>query len=143
MLNINKELILDKIRKNKHLVCNRITIPSLLSKTLKVEGNLFSEGTVEIEGQIRGNIKGDIVTLRENANVEGDIRANIVNIKGYFKGQIFAEKVNISREARIFGNIQYFSLTVEDGASIEGQFKRVKNKDTMKVVFLPKTTEKA
>ena len=115
-----------KLKFNKELLFNRTSVPSLISETLEIEGTLKSKGTIEIEGKIKGDIKADIVTLRETSFTEGTIKANIVNIKGRFEGKVFANKLNISKEARVFGEVNYFSLSVEDGALIEGQLKRSK-----------------
>jgi cytoskeletal protein CcmA (bactofilin family) len=121
-------LIFKKMKVNKELLFNRISVPSLISQNLKIEGNLKSNGVIEIEGEIKGDIKADIITIRETAIVEGTIEANIANIKGAFNGKIFANTLNFSKEAKVLGDINYFSFSVEDGASIEGQLKRSRDK---------------
>ena len=98
---------------------------SIISKDLSIKGNLTSEGLLEIEGRIEGDIIGNIITLRETANVNGNITAKILNIKGKFDGTIKSERINISGKADIKGTLEYVSLCVEDGASIEGELKRV------------------
>lgn len=108
------------------------SMPSLVSKTLEIKGDLISSGIVEVEGKITGNISAHTLTLRENAEVAGDIYAQIANMKGKFTGNVYAEKINISGEARIDGHMEYVSLSVENGASIEGQLKRVKAKEEIK-----------
>jgi cytoskeletal protein CcmA (bactofilin family) len=128
-----KKTLFKKMKVNKEILFNRMSIPSLIAKNLRVEGILVSTGTIEIEGKVKGDIKGDIVTLRETAEVEGTIKANIINIKGYFKGKAFSNKLNASKEAKLYGDINYCSLTVEDGALIEGQLRRSKDK-----IFNPK-----
>jgi len=127
-----QNLIKNKININKEILFNRIAIPSLISESLKVEGTLKSKGVIEIEGKVKGDIRGDIVTLRETAVVEGTIKANITNIKGKFTGKIFSNKLNLSKEAKVSGDINYLFLSVEEGALLEGQLKRTKDKSEEK-----------
>ncbi len=101
------------------------TNTSIISKDLSIKGNLHSDGLLEIEGKIEGDIVGNVITLRETASVNGNITSKILNIKGKFSGIIKSERINISGKADIKGTLEYISLCVEDGASIEGDLKRV------------------
>ena len=109
---------------------NSNSTPSILSNSLKVRGDLISSGMIEIEGLIDGNISSNSVILREDAQVEGEIIAESVIIKGSFRGNIRAKNISISSKAKVFGAIEYMCLAVEDGASIEGQFKKFEVKPT-------------
>ena len=116
--------------------------PSILAKTIFVQGDIKSLGILEIEGKTKGVIKGNIVIIREEGVVDGEIEAESVDIHGTFTGDIKANNVNFFKKAKIIGNVEYKSLTVEDGASIEGQFKQISgavsatnvNSETLKVV---------
>ena len=100
------------------------TLPSIIASNLSIEGIINSTGTIEIEGYIKGNIIGNSISIRETGKVEGEISANQVNIRGKFTGNIKAKNLNIFSKAEVFGEIAYQNLTVEDGASIDGQFKK-------------------
>ena len=108
---------------------------SIISKDLSIKGNLKSEGLLEIEGKIDGDIDGNVITLRETAVVNGNIIAKVVNVKGKFDGIIKSERINISGRADIRGTLEYVSLCVEDGASIDGELKRVNDVKNGKVDF--------
>lgn len=98
---------------------------SVIAKGLFITGNLNCEGILEIEGKINGDINGNVITLRENSSVTGNITAKIINIRGEFNGIVKSERINISGKANIKGTLEYVSLCVEDGASIEGDLKRI------------------
>lgn len=100
------------------------TLPSIIASNLSIEGIINSTGTIEIEGYIKGNVIGNCISIRETGKVEGEISANQVNIRGKFTGNIKAKNLNIFSKAEVFGEIAYQNLTVEDGASIDGQFKK-------------------
>lgn len=116
----------NKITKKIEVISTNFkTTPTIFSKDLHIEGNINSSGLVEIEGFVKGTIKGNSVIIRENGSVEGDLFAQTLNIRGNFNGNIKAKNINISGKAKITGFIEYGSLTVEDGASIDGQFKQI------------------
>ena len=102
------------------------TTPTIIARDITIEGNLNSSGVIEIEGNVKGIIRGNLIILREECFVEGSIIGENLNIRGRFEGSIKAKNINISSKARVHGEIEYESLSVEDGASVDGQFKRLK-----------------
>jgi cytoskeletal protein CcmA (bactofilin family) len=112
-------------RKIEHISANFKATPTILAKDLKIEGDISSAGLIEIEGFVKGNIKGNSVIIREGGNMEGELMAESLSVKGKFSGTIRAKNINISSKARITGVVEYCSLSVEDGACIDGQFKQV------------------
>lgn len=99
--------------------------PTIIARDLKIEGEISSAGLIEIEGNIKGVINGNSVILREEGFVEGTIIAESLSLRGKFEGTIRAKSISISSKARVHGDIEYESLCVEDGACIDGQFKRL------------------
>jgi cytoskeletal protein CcmA (bactofilin family) len=104
------------------------SIPSIISKDTKIEGQVTSSGVIEIEGHIKGQINSNSIVIREEGLVEGEIFADSINIRGNFDGTIKARNINVFNKAKITGTIEYQSLSVEDGASIDGQFKQISSK---------------
>lgn len=104
---------------------NQKATPTILSRDLIIEGKISSTGLIEIEGKIQGSINGNIVIVRENGNVEGEIISENLSIKGNFDGTIKSKNISISNKANVKGSIEYKSLSVEDGASIDGEFKKI------------------
>ena len=112
-------------RKIECISANFKSTPTILAKDLKIEGDISSSGLIEIEGFVKGNIKGNSVIIREGGNMEGELVAESLSVKGKFSGKIRAKNINISSKANINGVVEYCSLSVEDGACIDGQFKQV------------------
>jgi cytoskeletal protein CcmA (bactofilin family) len=100
------------------------TVPSLISKNVSVEGNIFEGGIIEVEGKIKGNVEANTLTVRETGEILGEIKCKIFNIKGLFNGGVIAEKINISDTAKVSGVLQYKFLSVDYGASVNCQLKR-------------------
>lgn len=107
------------------LSANFKSTPTIISHDLRIEGEITSTGLIEIEGNINGTIKGNSVILREGCFVEGTIIAESISIRGKFDGTIRAKNIDITNKAKVTGTIEYGSLCVEDGASIDGQFKKL------------------
>ncbi|MBP7710792.1 MAG: polymer-forming cytoskeletal protein [Rickettsiales bacterium] len=101
------------------------TTPTILARDLTIVGELTSSGMIEIEGRIKGTVRGNLVILRENGFIEGDVFAESLSIRGSFEGNIHAQNIDISSKAKISGEINYGSLSVEDGACIDARFKKI------------------
>jgi cytoskeletal protein CcmA (bactofilin family) len=99
--------------------------PTIIARDLTIEGEINSSGLVEIEGRIKGSINGNSIILRENGIVEGTITAESLSIRGSFEGKIKAKNIDISGKARIIGEVEYQTLSIEDGACIDGHFKKI------------------
>lgn len=99
-------------------------IPSIIGTSMKVSGDLDSEGAVQIEGTIHGDVRCAEVTVGRAANVLGNIHADVANIHGTVSGEIRAQSVVLSATARVTGDVVHEDLTIEAGAYIEGQMMR-------------------
>lgn len=99
-------------------------IPSIIGTSMKVSGDLDSEGAVQIEGTIHGDVRCAEVTVGRTANVLGNIEAEVANIHGTVNGEIRARSVIMSSSARVTGDVIHEELTIDAGAYIEGQMMR-------------------
>lgn len=98
--------------------------PSVIAADLNVLGNIISDGVLDVDGKIHGNIRCHTVSLRPNGKVVGDIHAEIVHVYGAIEGVIKAKTVMLYSTARVVGTIMHESLSIEDGAFVDGKFKR-------------------
>lgn len=112
-------------KKMEIISANFKSTPTIIARDLTVEGDLVSSGLIEIEGSIKGKINGNAVILREEGCVEGTIIAESVSLRGKFDGVMKAKSITIAGKAKVLGNIEYELLSVEDGASVDGQFKKL------------------
>ena len=112
------------VKKFEIIGSNAKSSPTIIARDLAIEGDLTSGGLIEVEGGISGTIRGNSVILREESIVNGTIIANTLNIRGSFEGAIKVQNLSISSKAKVLGNIEYHTLCIEDGASIDGQFKK-------------------
>lgn len=100
------------------------SVPSIIGPDVHLLGNLVSESAVDFSGTIDGNIRCDTFTLRANGTVKGEVTANTVHIHGTVKGLIRAKIVNLLASCKVEGIIIHEQLAIEDGAFVDGKFKR-------------------
>ncbi len=91
---------------------------------MNILGNIVSEGNIDFNGTLDGNIRCATLTLRENSSVKGEIVANTVFAYGKIRGLIRAKIVQLFASCNVEGVIMHEALTIEDGAFVDGKFKR-------------------
>ena len=113
-------------------VSHEITV--VLQKGCHLEGRLQFEGTGRIDGQFKGEIfTPDILIIGDEAEVSGQIEADIVVVSGQFNGEIYAtQRVEIQPPAVVRGTIQTAILQVEEGAVFDGKTKMLGPLPTLK-----------
>ena len=97
--------------------------PSVISADMNVLGSIISDSFIDIDGKVDGNVKCESVIIRENGVVKGDVVASNVQIYGYVEGLVKADSVSLYHSAHVIGTIMHASLTIEDGAFVDGKFK--------------------
>ncbi len=103
--------------------------PSVIAKDIHMLGNVVSEGTVDFDGKLDGNIRCDNLVVRNNAFIKGEILANSVSIYGKVKGLVRAKSVHLYASCHVEGIIMHEALTIEDGAYLDGKCKRTDKLD--------------
>lgn len=95
---------------------------AFLGEGTKFEGSLSFEGTVRVEGKLKGDIFAkDILIVGDNGVVEGEIKVDTIIINGLVKGNITAaRRVEISPPGRFYGEIETPTFILNEGAVFEG-----------------------
>jgi cytoskeletal protein CcmA (bactofilin family) len=101
------------------------SVPSIISTNLTITGNMKTDGDVQIDGTIDGDVHSKQMTLGESGVVNGSIVADLARISGTVNGAITARVVELGRSAKITGDINHYSLAIEPGAFIQGQLTHV------------------
>ena len=103
-------------------------ITTLISGGTEIEGDIRFRGNVHVEGTIKGNITSDngMLQLVKGSSVTGNIRAADVRIDGTVNGDVYAtDRLELSRNAEINGNIFYDVMEMVAGAAINGRMERM------------------
>lgn len=100
-------------------------VPSIISADLRVVGDLISEGDVQIEGVVEGDVKSKSLTIGENALIKGSVISDSVRIRGTVDGEIFSRSVLLAKSSRVRGDITHESIAIEAGAYLDGRCRRL------------------
>jgi cytoskeletal protein CcmA (bactofilin family) len=101
--------------------------PSIISASLRIVGNLVSDGDIQVDGTVDGDVQSRSLTVSQGAAVNGGIAADSVRIDGAVNGHIRASNVMLGPTARVLGDIIHTSLVIEAGAFIEGHCRRMES----------------
>jgi cytoskeletal protein CcmA (bactofilin family) len=94
---------------------------SHLSKAITINGDLESDGELQIFGNVRGQVCADRLVVGAGAYLEGDVIARDVHIEGRMEGRIFALNVTLDSGAEVNGRIFHNTITVAKGARIDAR----------------------
>lgn len=120
-------------------------ITGFLGPETEFEGKLSFKGIVRIDGRFKGDVKTEgTLIVGETAVINSDIHAAVVIVSGEVRGHIVAgEKIEILAPARVFGDVEAPSVTINAGVIFEGNCHTQKEDSPVdnKVAFLQKTSE--
>ena len=105
---------------------------SLLSKKIKIEGDIQGDEDLRVEGQFKGTIKvvGDFF-IGQSGVVEADVEADNIVIQGKITGNVLARKqLEIQSSGQLLGDCQAKSIDIREGAIFEGRSRMLKSPAT-------------
>src|SRR6266576_6148350 len=87
-----------------------------------LQGRLEIQGDLKIAGNVEGDLKatGD-VTIDSGATIQASIEGANVQVRGQVNGNVTAKRrLTLGGSGRLNGDVKVGRLTVEDGASLNG-----------------------
>lgn len=103
----------------------RAAVPlSIIGADVRVVGNIITQGEMQIDGQVEGDIACTRLVVGEGARITGEVTADTVRIHGHVDGRIIANAVTIARSAEVVGDITHETLEIEAGGRLEGHLIR-------------------
>jgi cytoskeletal protein CcmA (bactofilin family) len=98
-------------------------INTLLGKGTTFEGKLTFEGTVRVDGKLKGEVfSDDVLIIGEGAYVEAEIDIGEVIIQGTVVGNVRANRaIEIHAPGKVKGDLHTPSLQVDKGVVFEGR----------------------
>ena len=95
--------------------------PSLLAAHLRIEGNINGTADLQVDGNVRGNVKVAHLIVGEAGNVEGDVEAETIEVRGRVVGAISGKSVKLYSSAYVEGDITHETLSIDIGAFFQGR----------------------
>ncbi len=97
-------------------------IETVIGPNCRLSGVLQSEGGVRVEGVFEGQVQitGNLI-VAESARVVAEIQAYNVVVSGQVKGNVTANRIEITETGKVFGDLNVNTLLLNEGAYLRGQ----------------------
>jgi len=114
--------------KRKRKPMSRSGLTAFIDEGSEIEGRYTFSGTVMLNGRFKGEISStDMLIIGDKGVMNGNIRAGQVLINGEVVGNVSAaERVELKRAARVFGDVEAPVVVVEEGVIFEGHCRMTK-----------------
>ena len=96
-------------------------VPSIISQGTHIVGDITTDGEVQIDGKVEGNVRCRSLIIADTGEVSGKVTCESVTIHGTITGTVHGKSVSLSSSARMIGDVNHETLTVEQGAHFKGQ----------------------
>lgn len=98
------------------------SVISIIGPGMKVVGDCRTEGTIRVEGDVKGSIwAGKAVVVGRDGHVDGDITTQDAVISGTVHGALVAEsRLELQATCRIEGEVRARRMQLEEGAVLNG-----------------------
>jgi cytoskeletal protein CcmA (bactofilin family) len=93
---------------------------SVVEPLLKISGNLRSDGDIQVNGQVNGDVQCARLIIGRTGVIIGNITVDEIVVLGEVKGVIRATRVIMQETARVKSEVFHQELVIEKGAWFEG-----------------------
>jgi cytoskeletal protein CcmA (bactofilin family) len=97
--------------------------PSIVSSDVTITGLLASDGDMQVDGRVDGDVRCVRLVVGESGAIKGEVTAEFVTVRGRIEGGIRARELALAATARVEGEILHTTLEVEAGAMVLGRFR--------------------
>lgn len=95
---------------------------SVFSSDIRITGDVAASADLHIDGHVQGDVTCTALVQGEGSEIVGAVKAENARLSGTVRGTISARDLVILKSARIHGDVHYDSLTIEQGAQVDGRF---------------------
>lgn len=98
---------------------------SVVGPGMRVEGDCHAEGTIRIEGTVRGSVHAEkAVVVGPGGRVEGDIETQDAVVGGTVEGTIRARsRLELQESCRVTGDLHSRRVKLEEGGYVDGRIE--------------------
>ncbi len=94
---------------------------SFLGNEVVITGNVTGKGDLHIDATVDGDVACKSLILGSSGRVKGNVVAEKGAIAGAVEGTLNVGALTIEKSARIAGDITYQTVSIENGAQVEGR----------------------
>lgn len=96
---------------------------SVFDTQMVVEGDIETDGTLRVDGSMRGNVRrADVVVVATGASITGSVSAREVIIGGMITGNVTAvERIELQESGVVAGDIEAAAINIQEGGKVDGR----------------------
>ncbi|MDR6510672.1 cytoskeletal protein CcmA (bactofilin family) [Novosphingobium capsulatum] len=95
---------------------------SVLGADVAVRGDITAAADLHVEGRVDGDVACAALVQGESSVITGAITARSARLAGTVNGAVTVADLVVGKTARIVGDVTYDTLTIEQGAQVQGRF---------------------
>lgn len=99
---------------------------SVLGADLRITGEVVTTGSVEVLGEIEGNITAHGLLIGAEGRVKGSVQADTVEVKGRLDGKVTCNSFTLRSTAAVKADVTTSGIVIESGAAMDGRFLKAK-----------------
>jgi len=98
---------------------------SVLGADVTITGNIRATADLHIDGHVEGDVDASSVVQGAESRIIGNVRAETARLTGTIDGKVVVRHLVIERTAKINGDVDYETITIENGASLDGHLRHM------------------
>ena len=95
---------------------------SVFGPDIRIKGNVAASADLHIDGHVEGDVSCTSLVQGESGEIVGGVTAETARLSGTVRGTINVRELVVLKSARIYGDVHYDALTIEQGAQVDGRF---------------------
>ena len=95
---------------------------SVFGGDIRIKGDVHALADLHIDGKVEGDVSCTSLVQGESGEIIGAVKAETARLSGLVRGTITVRDLVVLKTARIHGDVHYDSLTIEQGAQVDGRF---------------------
>ncbi|MGI9387876.1 MAG: bactofilin family protein, partial [Methyloligellaceae bacterium] len=84
--------------------------PTVIGADFKITGHAVSNGEVQVDGEIEGDIECAALTVGETAKITGNVIAEDVTVQGKVMGSVRGSRVSLQSTSHMEGDVYHQQL---------------------------------
>ncbi|MDE6478438.1 MAG: polymer-forming cytoskeletal protein [Alphaproteobacteria bacterium] len=102
--------------------------PTVIGAGCKLTGDIKTDHTVQIHGEVLGSIVADTVVIGRGGRVVGKITATNLFLHGSLDGPATVSTANVFSNAQMVGTLSYHTLNITGNTGLECKLAKRKDK---------------
>ncbi len=94
---------------------------SVIGSDVTIKGDVSATVDLHVDGKVEGDITCASLVQGESSEIQGSVKAETARFSGKIVGSIDARELVILRSAHVEGDVHYDTLTIEQGAAVDGR----------------------